>query len=223
MKGYCPRIPFHQRMAANPDPESPVGEVVLDSPCPMCGGRPLKMRTLGLDLPYFGDALQTTVLCGACGFRHADVLLSKEGRPTRHSLRVRDPADLSARVVRSSSCTVRVPELGAVMEPGPMSEAFVSNAEGVLHRFREILGFLTRNADSDGKRAAARASLTTISRMIDGREPFTLVLEDPFGNSAIVHEAADVRPLTDAEVRNLKTGVFALELRPRRPRDPASP
>ncbi|OGS49784.1 MAG: hypothetical protein A3K65_01135 [Euryarchaeota archaeon RBG_16_68_12] len=198
-------------------------ETLLDAPCPMCGGRRLVLRSLQLDLPYFGDALATVVLCGDCGFRHADVLLTKEGRPTRYRLRVRGPADLSARVVHSSTCTIRIPELKAVMEPGQTSEAFVSNAEGVLLRFREVLGFLSRNAASRRKRAAAVASLETVARMIDGREPFTLVLDDPFGNSAILHEAAEVRPLTDAEVRGLKAGAFTVELRARAPRSPASP
>src|SRR3990170_4606625 len=106
-------------MAEEQDEDSPVREVALESACPMCGAQPLLMRSLRLDIPYFGDALQTTVLCRECGFRHEDVI---------------------ARVVRSSSCTIRIPEVGAVMEPGPQSEAFISNVEGVLGRFRDILG-----------------------------------------------------------------------------------
>ena len=178
---------------------------------------------MSIDIPYFGDALQTTVLCEACGFRHADVLHTRQGDPTRHALRVGGPEDLDARVVRSASCTVRVPELGVVMEPGPRSDAFISNAEGVLHRFRDIYGFLTRNADTERARRRATKSLETINRMIDGREPFTLVLEDPSGNSAILHEAAEVRPLTEAEVRRLKTGVFTIEASRGGRRAPASP
>jgi zinc finger protein len=209
-------------MSEAADPSNPVREDALDVSCPVCGAPHLKMRSLALDLPYFGDALQTTVLCEACGFRHADILLTNQGSPTRHSLRVLGPSDLNARVVRSSSCTVRVPEIGAVMEPGPRSEAFISNAEGVLHRFRDIFGFLARNADSEPRRRAARDSLDTIARMIEGHEPFTLILDDPFGNSAILHESTEVRPLTDREVRSLKTGVFTIEVRPRKPRSPAS-
>ena len=202
---------------------SPVREVVLDAPCPVCAAPGLQMRSMALDIPYFGDALQTTILCEGCGFRHADVLLTNEGEPTRHALRVNDARDLSARVIRSSSCTVRVPELRAVMEPGPRSEAFISNAEGVLHRFRDIFEFLARNGNTKPRREAAGESLDNISRMIGGQVPFTVVLEDPFGNSAILHEAAEVRPLSDAEVRSLKTGVFTLELRPGGPRARASP
>jgi len=178
---------------------------------------------MALDIPYFGEALQTTVLCEACGFRHADVLLTKQGDPTRHSLTVRGSGDLDARVVRSSSCTVRVPELGAIMEPGPRSEAFISNAEGVLHKFRDILEFLGRNASTKARRDEAARSLRSLNRMIEGAEPFTLVLEDPFGNSGILHEAAEVRPLTKDEVRGLKTGVFTIEMRRGGRRAPASP
>ena len=181
------------------------------------------MRSMALDLPYFGDALQTTVLCPDCGFRHADVLLTKEGAPTRHTFRVGGAKDLRARVVRSSSATVRVPEVGAVMEPGPRSEAFISNAEGVLHRFRDIFGFLARNANTAPRRQAAKKSLDRLAAMIGGKEPFTIILEDPFGNSAILHEDALAEPLSDKEVRRLKTGVFTLELRPSGPRARASP
>src|SRR5881397_3087310 len=109
---------------------SPVNDVALDAACPACGAPGLRMRSMALDIPYFGDALQTTVLCEACGFRHGDVLLTNQGPPTRHRLRVRGSSDLNARVVRSSSCTVRVPELGAIMEPSMRSESFISNAEG---------------------------------------------------------------------------------------------
>jgi zinc finger protein len=210
-------------MVPESDDPSPVREDTLDASCPLCGGPGLQMRSMALDIPYFGDALQTTVLCGSCGFRHADVLLTKQGAPTRHTLHVRDAGDLSARVVRSSSCTVRVPEIGAVMEPGPRSDAFISNAEGVLHRFREIFEFLGRNGSTKPRRDGARGSLDRLAGMIEGREPFTLVLEDPFGNSGILHDAGRVEGLSDDEVRGLKTGVFTLELRPGGPRARASP
>jgi len=210
-------------MAEEQDEDSPVREVALESACPMCGAQPLLMRSLRLDIPYFGDALQTTVLCRECGFRHADVIHTELGAPTRNTLRVRRAEDVNARVVRSSSCTIRIPEVGAVMEPGPQSEAFISNVEGVLGRFRDILGFLVRNAESDRRRAEARASLRAVDEMVEGRRPFTVILDDPFGNSGILHDEAEVRPLTEHEVKNLKTGMFVLEPGPSGVRPRASP
>lgn len=199
-------------MVDEPQEGSPVEEVALDSGCPVCGERPLRMRSLRLDIPYFGDALQTTVLCSACGFRHADFIHLEQGPPTRSALRVTRPEDLNARIVRSSSSTIRIPEIGAVMEPGPGSEAFISNVSGVLHRFRDILAFLVRNAETERRRQEAERSLRIVEAMLDGTRPFTVVLDDPFGTSAILHDEAESRRLADDEVKRLKTGTFVLDL-----------
>jgi zinc finger protein len=182
-------------------------EVKIEGRCPFCGGGGLVMRSLPLDIPYFGEALQTTVLCPDCSFRHADLMLTREGPPARHELRVSDPADLAARVVRSAASTIRVPELGAIVEPGLRADAFVSNAEGVLRRVRDIADFGRRTSETDAARRKADAVVARIDGMIAGREPFTLVLEDPTGNSAIVHERATRTELTAAEARRLKQGV----------------
>jgi len=108
------------------------------------------------------------------------------------------------------------------MEPSMRSESFISNAEGVLRRFRGVFEFLARNGDSEARRRAARKSLGVLERMIDGREPFTLVLEDPSGNSAILHEAAEVRTLSEREARRLKQNSFTMDLRPDASRTRAS-
>lgn len=184
----------------------PIREMPVEGPCPSCGRPGLVMRSLALDLPYFGEALQTTVLCPACAFRHADLLLTKEGAPVRYELEVRSAEDLSARVVRSASGTIRIPELGVRVEPGPAAEAFVSNAEGVLHRVRDIVGIATRSADTDAERRKGERTLTRIDEMIGGRRPFTLILEDPSGNSAILHPRATKRALTAKQAARLKMG-----------------
>src|SRR3989304_1311752 len=78
---YTARASFRGPMPGPADPASPVRDVALHAPCPMCGAANLRMRSLSMDIPYFGEALQTTVLCEACGFRHADVLLAGGGAP----------------------------------------------------------------------------------------------------------------------------------------------
>ena len=185
----------------------PLQEMKIEGPCPFCGGDGLVMRSLPLDIPYFGEAHQTTVLCPSCSFRHADLMLTREGPAARHELRVTGLADLAARIVRSAACTIRVPELGVLVEPGLRAEAFVSNAEGVLLRVRDIADFARRAAETDTARRKAEAVIARIDAMIRGGEPFTLVLEDPTGNSGIVHERATRTELTAAEARRLKRGV----------------
>jgi len=184
----------------------PLREVAVEGTCPLCGGTSLVMRSLPLDLPYFGEALQTTVVCQSCSFRHPDLLLTREAEPARYELSVAGPHDLSARVVRSASGTIRVPELRATIEPGPRAEAFVSNAEGVLRRLRDIADFGVRASETPAARRTAERIVATIDAMIAGGRPFTLIIEDPTGNSAILHDRARKRTLTVTEARRLKRG-----------------
>jgi zinc finger protein len=182
-------------------------EVAIEGACPYCGEGGLVMRSLPLEIPYFGGALQTTVLCTACTYRYADLVLDKEGDPVRYEFRAEAAEDLSARVVRSASATIRVPELRVAIEPGPRADAFVSNVEGVLHRIRDVAASLTRSAENPAARRKAEVLLASIDRMIGGTEPFTVILEDPTGNSAILHDRATKRVLTAAQAKKLKRPV----------------
>jgi zinc finger protein len=165
-----------------------------------------------MDLPYFGDAIQTTLTCSACGYRHGDLLLTRRLEAVRITLRIDRPEQLSDRIARSSSATIRIPELGAAMEPGPRAEAFVSNVEGVLRRFLDVVQGQEAVADSKSSRTALARTRRRIESMIDGKERFTLVLEDPTGNSDIQDEAAARAPLSADEAAALKSSETMIDL-----------
>ncbi len=184
----------------------------MDAPCPVCGHQPLTLRSLDLDLPYFGGALQTTILCGACGYRHGDLLLTRHREPMRITLRVERPDQRSARVARSSSGTVRIPELGASIEPGPRAEAFVTNVEGVVRKFLDVVQGQEAVADSSAERTRLAAVHARIEGMIEGREPFTFILEDPTGNSEVLHPDAVREVLSPGEAARLKSSEAILDL-----------
>ncbi|HKZ23092.1 MAG TPA: ZPR1 zinc finger domain-containing protein [Thermoplasmata archaeon] len=190
----------------------PIREVPLDVPCPGCARSTLTFRALSLDLPFFGDAVQTTLVCGSCGYRNADVLLSRDSGPIRIELDVTMPADLSARVARSSSGTIRIPSLGATMEPGPRSEAFITNVEGVLHRFRDVARGAAVTAVTPEERISAQAAVERFERLIGGLDPFTIVLEDPTGNSDILHPDVRRRTLTREEASELRAPAAPVDL-----------
>lgn len=156
-----------------------------------------------LEVPYFGEALQTTLQCEDCGFRHTDLMLTRTMEPRRVSLRVSRPDGLNARVARSSSGTVRIPELGARMDPGPRSEAFVSNVEGILHRFRDAARSARALVTAKKARADADRAIARLEECIAGRRPFTLVFEDLTGYSDIFHKEAVREPLRPEEVAEL--------------------
>jgi zinc finger protein ZPR1 len=199
----------------DPSPDiarGPVREIPFDAACPVCGHEPLTLRSLDLELPYFGGAVQTTLLCGACGYRHGDLMLTRHREPQRITLRIERPDHRSARVARSSSGTVRIPELGAAMEPGPRAEAFVTNVEGVVRKFLDVVQGQEVGAESAPERATLAAVHARIEGMIEGREAFTFVLEDPTGNSDVFHGDAVREPLSAAEAARLKSSEAFVDL-----------
>lgn len=165
-----------------------------------------------LDLPYFGDVLQTIFSCSACGFRHTDVLVGRVREPKRFTYRVSSAEDMSVRVVRSTSGTVRIPELGVLIEPGPASEAFVSNIEGILVRVEAILDQLHRDAETPEIRKECERRMEAIEEARQGRRQITLVLEDPYGNSAIVHDAALIEALSPEAAQELAHGEITFDV-----------
>ncbi|HLE47972.1 MAG TPA: ZPR1 zinc finger domain-containing protein, partial [Candidatus Thermoplasmatota archaeon] len=117
----------------------------LAAPCPACQQNTVEYTAAELDVPYFGNILEAVFICSECGFRHSDVIVGTQRAPRRWTYRTRSSADMSIRVVRSTSCTVRVPELGVLIEPGPASDAFVSNIEGLLVRVDAVVSQLCRD------------------------------------------------------------------------------
>ncbi len=160
-------------------------------------------------MPYLGESLETMLRCDACGYRHTDFVLTESKDPVRIRYTIADADAMSVRVVRSGSGTVRIPELGIDIEPGIASDAYITNIEGILVRIEGVLDQLLRDAEDAGQRRAIEQLLDVFGAMRDGKaEPATLVIEDPFGNSAIVHDDAEVEKLSEEEAAKLKTGMF---------------
>jgi zinc finger protein len=172
----------------------------------------LTMLSTTVNVPYFGDGMETTLRCNACGFRHADFMILSQKEPMRLTLHAQDIEDLGIRVIRSHSGTIRIPELGFLAEPTPLSESFVSNVEGVLDRAKDVL--LTAMefwGDEPSKVALLSHYLETYEKCVAGNFPFTLIIEDPFGNSAILAEKVERHPLSPEEAEALKPGMIMLD------------
>ena len=166
-----------------------------------------------MTVPYFGDALESTLRCDACGFRHADFMILGQKEPARLTYVAKDVGALSVRVIRSNSGTIRIPELGFTAEPSQLSESYVSNVEGVLDRAKSILlTALDWHKDDPQKVELLRHYLETYDRMVRSEQPFTLIIDDPYGNSAIVSEEVVKRALSEEEIAHLKTGMTVVDL-----------
>ena len=179
--------------------------------CPVCGGKNTATYTTQThELAYFGEIVESTIQCERCGFRHNDIITTEQKDPAKHSLII-SKKNLDSRVVRSQSATVSLPEIGIKVEPGPKSEGYISNVEGVLIRFRDATEralnmFTDAKSKENGKKV-----LENINKVLDGEMETLLLIEDPFGQSKIMDVRAKTEPLTDEELKHLKTGFTVIE------------
>jgi len=109
------------------------------------------------------------------------MLLSEEKRK-RCEMVISSAEDVNAIVVRSSSGSIRIPELGVSVEP-KSGEAFISTVEGVLNRVVNVVKMLSRDGTSKKR---ADDVLKQISEIKLGKASMTLIIDDPTGNSAII-------------------------------------
>jgi len=194
----------------------------IDIPCPICSvSGTVKMIAHVDEIPYFGEHTQVTILCHDCGWRQTDFIPAEGKKAGAWTLRVDEPSKLTARVVRSSSCTVHIPELDLQVNPGSNATGYVSNIEGVLKRFKEIVVMVLRDlqgdleenleAGIDSETMDQIARLNQILQHMEGLDqddasPLSIVLLDPHGHSMIMHPDAEERDLTPEELRELPVG-----------------
>ena len=179
----------------------------VDAPCPQCGdAEALTMLAMNDEIPYFGEHTQITVLCGSCGWKHTDFIPSDGEKPGFSSLLVDNSNKTMARVVRSSSCTIRIPELDLEVSPGGSSSGYVTNIEGVIKRFENAIETVIRG-DEDGRDTeTALQILESLEMVKDGSGKVSVELLDPKGRSQIIHIEAISRELSDNEKEVLETG-----------------
>ncbi len=179
--------------------------------CPACKAQALIFSSSIQEIPYFGKIMIFTFKCSNCNFKHNDIFNLEIKEPISYRVEVKNEKDLSIKVIRSSSCTIIIPELGVKIEPGVYSQGFITNAEGVLEKVENVL--LGQLKFLKGKRLKkAKELIKKIEKMRNGKESFTLILKDPFGNSAIVSNKAKKRKLSERELKNLKKGMVIFEL-----------
>ena len=194
-----------------------MNEQDIDLPCPVCGGvGQVKMITHIDEIPYFGEHTQVTLMCDACSWRQTDFIPAEGKKAGAWALLIDHPEKLTSRVVRASSCTVRIPELDLAVNPGSNATGYVSNVEGVLKRFLDIINMVQRDlmaADEaeDANTQQQLAQLINMSAILTqlnepDAAPVTVELLDPHGHSMIIHEDATQRDLTEEELRELPVG-----------------
>ncbi|NYT05530.1 MAG: ZPR1 zinc finger domain-containing protein [Methanomicrobiales archaeon] len=161
---------------------------VIPGPCPRCKEE-IQFIYQTEEIPYFSDILLISAACD-CGYRFVETMILGEGDPAMWTLHVTAPGDMEARVVRSTTGSLEIPEFGITIDPGPACDAFITNVEGVLARIEDVLDKVLTWAEGE-ERGRACALKDEVARAREGDVPFTLIVRDPTGNSAIISRKAE--------------------------------
>lgn len=186
-----------------------INEMIIK--CPACGIEGVAKSIMKeLEIPHFGQVMETTLQCPSCGFKHSDILALEHKDPAKYVLEI-NKNTLSVRVVRSQSATVIIPEAGIKVEPGPKSEGYVTNVEGVLTRFESAVIRALNLFDDEESQKNGKSTLEFVQELKKGNGTATLIILDPFGQSSIVSDSAEVSEIPEDELHGLKTGFSIIE------------
>lgn len=153
----------------------------------MCRKNTLTLAEDEKEVPYFGKVFIFSMTCSSCKYHKADVEPAEVREPAKYTLDISSEDDMKIRIVKSSQATVKIPHMMSI-EPGPASNGYVTNVEGILNRMKSVLESTKDDAEDAADRKKAKNMLKKLQKIIWGRENAKLVLEDPTGNSAIISD-----------------------------------
>ncbi len=161
--------------------------------CPVCKQNTLILTEREEDIPYFGKVYLFSMTCTNCRFHKADVESVEQKEPCRHSIEVCGEEDMKIRVVKSSQATVKIPNI-VTITPGPASNGYITNVEGILNRVKSQAETAKEDEDEEVS-GNARKVVKKINRIAWGECKTRLIIEDPSGNSAILSNKAKIEKM----------------------------
>ncbi len=170
-------------------------EELKNQPCPVCKKNTLTLSQDEMDIPNFGKTLLFSMTCNECGYHKADVESIEQKDPSKYTFTVEKKDDMNVRVIKSSNAAVKIPQLRMEVTPGPASEGYISNIEGVLNRFKKIIEDERDLSEEPEVKKHAKNLLKKLWDVSLGDIQLKIIIEDPSGNSAILSNKAIVEKL----------------------------
>jgi len=180
--------------------------------CPSCDNNSMLTSQTEYEVEHFGAVLLSVAACQRCGYRHSDVIALTNREAIALTAKISSLDDLNMRVIKSGTATISIPEFGATITPGPYSEGYISNVEGLLAKIEDALTFMLSTAKGRRLKKGERM-LKKMQIARDSKPRFTLIIKDPLGNSAIVSpntRKIRKRRLTKRELQAIKFGQYAV-------------
>ena len=166
-----------------------LNDEVLSFPtnCHECNA-PAETKMKMTNIPYFKEVVIMATVCEVCGAKTNEVKAGGgiEAKGKKITLRVTDPTDMSRDVLKSETCAVLIPELEFEMGGHALGGRFTT-IEGLMENMLESVEQNSFWSEGDGVAPDVKEKMTTFkqnfTKFKEGKEQFTLVLDDPAGNS----------------------------------------
>ena len=163
-------------------------------PCPMCKKKTLVLREQETEVPYFGKMYMFSMSCEGCKYHKADIEALENQEPCKWTFEVNGEEDLKVRVIKSGQATIKIPHVTTVT-PGPASNGYITNIEGVLNRIKHQIETARDSEEDPAAKKKAKNLLKKLQKVVWGKEKLKFIIEDPSGNSAIISDKAEKKKL----------------------------
>jgi zinc finger protein len=160
-----------------------------NQPCPVCSEKKLTLREEAIEIPHFGRTYVFSMTCEGCAYRKADLEAGEHKEACKYTFEISSDKDLNIKIVKSGEATVKIPYIMTI-EPGPTSEGFITNVEGLLNRVKTVLESTEQAEEDKDSKKKVRKMIKKLNNVVLGREKLKITIEDPTGNSAILSDKA---------------------------------
>lgn len=167
---------------------SPLMPELKNQPCPICKKKGATLQEEEVEVPHFGKVFVFSITCSECSYHKADLEPAEKKEPARYTFEIESEEDLNVKIIKSGEATVKIPQV-ITIEPGPASEGYITNLEGLLERVKTAIETSIDEEDELAKKKAKNL-LKKLNKVIFGREKLKIIIEDSSGNSAIISEKA---------------------------------
>ncbi|KAJ3025165.1 UNVERIFIED_CONTAM: hypothetical protein HDU68_007413 [Siphonaria sp. JEL0065] len=161
---------------------------VFHGNCSRCNA-PSDTRMHIMEIPHFKEVVIMATDCELCGYKSNEVKAGGAISPVgkKITLKIRDLEDLNRDILKSETCGLEIPEIELDLTTGTLGGRFTT-VEGLLSQVYDEIEktaapFSSGDSGSKERREAFDRFLAKLKMALRVEMPFTLILDDPLGNS----------------------------------------
>lgn len=176
--------------------------------CPVCGSE-MKIEDHLYDMPLVGKVIISSGRCPRCGYKWSDARLAESRGARKIIYRVEKPGDENALVIRASTASIIIPELGVEIKPGPAALGYITTIEGLIMDIIEKTEFIC--SEPDAPLDECKKKLEQLRKARDGLIKYTIIIIDPEGVSTIVSDKTREELLSEEEINALEKELLGMD------------